>query len=235
MSSRDRLIVALDLPSLRQALATARTLRGLVKVIKVGGVLFTACGPEAVARLRALGFQVMLDLKFFDIPNTVELSCRAAARQRVAMLTVHAQGSTAMLQAAVRGAREEARRLRCTPPLVLGVTVLTSVGDEHARGVRSTVLSLAAKARAAGCGGVVASAHEAAALRRRFGRRLRIVCPGIRPPQSRRADQRRVAGPAEALAAGADFLVVGRPITAVRHPREAAQEMLNQMERGKAC
>ena len=231
----ERLIVALDTPVLADALATARALRGLVRTVKVGSVLFTSAGPTAIQRLRRLGFRVMLDLKFFDIPHTVEWSCRAAVRQRVSLLTVHASGAPEMLRAAVLGVREAAKRLRMARPLVLGVTVLTSVGANRASRMRSTVLALAQRARAAGCDGVVASAQEAAALRRRFGRTLQIVCPGIRPARADRGDQQRVVTPAEALARGADALVVGRPITAARRPRVAAQTLLKKMEAVNGC
>ncbi len=225
MKPADRLIVAFDTSLPAEALRLARALRGLVRTVKVGSVLFTAAGPDILLRLRRLGFRMMLDLKFHDIPNTVELSCRAAAAHGVSLLTVHASGGSAMLAAAVRGAQAGAgRRAR---PLVLGVTVLTSVGGRSARG---RVMALAKEAFTAGCDGVVASAQEAAALHQRFGRRLKIVCPGIRQASAERGDQRRVATPAQALAAGADWLVVGRPITGSRNPRQAAQEILTEME-----
>ena len=235
MTSADRLIVALDHPMAQGALTMARSLRGMVSTVKVGSVLFTAAGPAVIARLRALGFRVMLDLKFFDIPNTVEQSCRAAVRHRVTMLTVHASGHLDMLRAAVRGASTEARRLGVTRPVVLGVTVLTSVGRGRSKQVSFDVMRLAQAARQAGCDGVVASAHEATSLRRRFGKRLAIVCPGIRSGRASDDDQRRVASPAEALAAGADFLIVGRPITAARDPRTAIQALLREMEAVDAC
>jgi len=235
MRARDRLIVALDDPSLAEALRMARQLAGLVRTLKVGSALFTACGPVAVARLRALSFQVMLDLKFFDIPSTVALSCRAAARQRASFVTVHAAGGRAMLEAAVSGARAEAARMGAARPQVLAVTVLTSVGELRAASVRARVVRLAQAALAAGCDGVVASAKEARALRRAFGTRLAIVCPGIRPSRARRRDQRRVATPREALARGADWLVVGRPITDARRPRAAAQRILSEMEDVDGC
>lgn len=235
MTCRDRLIIALDYPTLTPALAMARRLRGLVRTVKVSSALFTADGPAAIQRLRALGLSVMLDLKFFDIPSTVALSCRAAVRHRVSMLTVHAAGDRAMLEAAVAGVRHEARRLGVARPLVLGVTVLTSVADGAANSVTPRVIALAQKALTAGCDGVVASPQEAAALRKRFGRRLRIVCPGIRVARSSRNDQRRVSSPAQALARGADALVVGRPITAARDPVAATQHILKDMEAVDGC
>ena len=236
MTAKDRLIVALDVTALGQALRLARQLNGLVRTLKVGSALFTACGPPSVRRLRALGFDIMLDLKFFDIPSTVELSCRAAARQRVSLLTVHAAGGRAMLEAAVAGVHAEAARAGAARPKVLAVTVLTSSGGRSEASVRPQVLRLAQAALQAGCDGVVASARDAAALRRRFGRRLHVVCPGIRPAQAAaRQDQRRVCTPREALARGADRLVVGRPITGSRSPRAAAQRILDEMEGREAC
>lgn len=240
--SRDQLIVALDAPDLASATRMARALRGLIRTVKVGSALFTAGGPGAVRRLRAMGFQVMLDLKFFDIPSTVESSCRAAARLGASLVTVHASGGPAMLEAAVRGARAGSRGRRAQ---VLAVTVLTSEGGA----ARRRVVALARQALRAGCDGVVASAQEAAALRARFGNRLYLVCPGIRPPTpsggTRRAtgrvhrhgreDQRRIVTPARALAAGADALVVGRPITAAPDPRAAVRQILTEMEGIARC
>jgi orotidine-5'-phosphate decarboxylase len=231
----ERLIVALDAPTLGRALRVARRLRGVVRTVKIGSPLFTAYGPEVIRRMRSLGFQVMLDLKFFDIPSTVELSCRAAARRGVSMVTVHAAGGRQMLQGAVQAVRAEARRAHTARPLVLAVTVLTSVGSSASARVRSKVAELAKQAEKAGCDGVVASAHEAAILRKRFGGRLRIICPGIRPTGASRGDQRRVCTPAQALAQGADALVVGRPIVAARDPRAAAQRILTEMEDAAGC
>ncbi len=230
-----RLIVALDFVSAAPALAMARQLRGLVRTVKIGSALFTACGPGIVQRVRALGFDVMLDLKFFDIPSTVELSCRAAVHHRVGLLTVHASGEPAMLEAAVRGVRSEAARLRAARPLVLGVTVLTSVGGRAGTSIAKQVIALARRAVGAGCDGVVASAQEAARLRRQLGPRVRILCPGIRPAMAGSADQQRVCTPAEALARGADLLVVGRPITGASRPRVAARQILDEMEGGTGC
>jgi orotidine-5'-phosphate decarboxylase len=228
MRAADRLIIALDAATAGEALRLARRLRGLVRTVKVGGILFTAAGPSVVRRLTRLGFRVMLDLKFHDIPHTVEFSCRAAGAAGADLLTVHAGGGREMLRAAMRGARA-AKRPR---PVVLAVTVLTSDGGA---GARARVLALARAAAAAGCDGVVASAQEAALLRRRLGRRLRLACPGIRPSGAARGDQRRVATPAQALRAGADWLVVGRPITAAADPRAAARAILREMETVSPC
>jgi orotidine-5'-phosphate decarboxylase len=226
----DRLIVALDTPALSPALRIARQLRGLARYVKIGSILFTAEGPAAIRRLRALGFEIFLDVKFHDIPSTVEKSCRAATAHRVALLTVHASGEPAMLEAAARGVRDEAVRRRLPRPRVLGVTVLTSVATSNAPAMRRRVKALARQAARAGLDGVVASAQEAALLRRQYARPFLIVCPGIRSGQAAHGDQARVATPAQAVASGADLLVVGRPITDARDPRAAAQQMLKEME-----
>ena len=231
MSAAERLIVALDCPDAASAIRLATRLHGLVRTVKVGSVLFTAAGPAILQRLRSLGFGVMLDLKFFDIPSTVEESCRAAARHPIRLLTVHAAGGRTMLEAAVRGAREGARRRRAARPLVLGVTVLTS----SALARRERVVAFARTVLEAGGDGVVASAQEVVTLRRRFGSRLQIVCPGIRPTGLHRHDQQRVMTPREALRRGADLLVVGRPITEASNPRAAAQRILKEMEGGPTC
>ena len=225
-----QLIVALDYTELPAALAMARQLRSLIRAVKVGSALFTAYGPKTVEQLRSLGLDVMLDLKFFDIPSTVELSCCAAAGLGVSLITVHASGEPEMLKAAVRGAHAGAKKARRAAPVILGVTVLTSVGKLSPKTATRKVLQLASRAHKAGCGGVVASAQEAAALRRHFGGRLKIVCPGIRPQDASAGDQQRVATPSQALKAGADYLVIGRPITAAVNPKKAVQTILKEME-----
>jgi orotidine-5'-phosphate decarboxylase len=235
---RDRLIVALDVPSAHGARELARKLAGSVSTFKVGNELFTREGPALVRELAAGGHKVFLDLKFHDIPNTVAAAVRAAAELGVSMLTVHTAGGSAMLRAAV-----EAARAAPAPPLVLAVTVLTSLSDEALQetgvsgSARDQVLRLAALAQTAGCGGIVASPQEVAELRRRLGADLKIVTPGIRPAAGGSAaggikddDQRRTATPAAAIQAGADYLVVGRPITQAADPRAAAQAILREMD-----
>lgn len=242
MTPSARLMLALDAPDLAESLRVARRVRGLVKTVKVGSILFTAAGPDAIARMRRLGFDVFLDLKFHDIPSTVEKSCRAAMRHGVSWLTVHAGGGVEMVKAAVFGVTEEARRRRCPQARVLGVTVLTSVpaptGGMRGRSGAATapgalarqVVGLAAAARKAGADGVVASAWEAAAIRRRLGRSAVIVCPGIRPAGADAVDQRRVATPGDALRRGADYLVIGRPVTDARDPRAVIVGIIRDME-----
>lgn len=226
---RQRLIVAFDLPTARQALRLAMQLRGLIGYAKIGSILFTAEGPDIIKRIRALGFEVFLDLKFHDIPSTVEKSCRAAVRHRVSMLTVHASGTAPMLEAAAFGVRDEAARRRLRPPAVLGVTVLTSDGGERRQAITHRVTQLAKDAKRARLDGVVCSVWEAQAVRRVVGSQMRIVCPGIRLPDADASDQRRVATPYDAIAQGADHLVIGRPITGAANPRRAAFQMLEAM------
>ncbi len=230
MNPTQRLIVALDVGDLRKALALAKRLQGLIRYVKIGSALFTAEGPRAIQRLRQLGVGVFLDLKFHDIPSTVEKSCRAAVHHGVWMLTVHASAQRQMLEAAVSGSRQEARRLGVSPPRVVGVTVLTSVEAKDRQTMTRQVVALAAQAKRAGLDGVVASAQEASAIRQRLGAQLLIVCPGIRLGGAPSGDQRRVVSPREAVSRGADFLVVGRPISEARDPRAATQQMLAELE-----
>ena len=234
MDPRDRLIVALDVPSLEEAQAMAARLSGVVRWYKVGLELYTAAGPAAVAAVRKDG-RVFLDLKFHDIPATVAGAVAAATRLGVDLLTVHALGGTAMLLAAAEAALRTAEIIRRRPPTVLGVTLLTS-GDAAAMaevGMAGTpaeaAVRLARLARAAGLGGVVASPADAAAIRTACGPDLLIVCPGIRPAGAAADDQRRVATPRAAIDAGADVLVVGRPITRAADPRSAAEELTREI------
>ncbi len=234
-AATERLIVAFDSDNLSQTLRMAKQLQGIVRYAKIGSILFTAAGPAAIQRVRALGFEVFLDLKFHDIPSTVEKSCRAAVHHRVWMLTVHASGQRQMLEAAADGARREASRLGLIPPRLVGVTVLTSVGAGRQVSVTRRVVALADEARRAGLDGVVASPHEAAAIRRRLGKQFVIVCPGIRPAEASAADQRRVSTPRDAISQGADYLVIGRPITEAKDPHVVVRRILAEMEVSCAC
>ncbi len=228
--ARDRLIVALDVASLARAEELVTALAPLVSTFKVGGELFTAAGPAAVELVRKRGGKVFLDLKYHDIPATVAGAVREAARLGVTMLTVHASGGRAMLRAAVEAGGEVSADGR---PLVLAVTLLTSL-DRRAlhRELRvpwseeALVLHLAQLAREAGCDGCVASPQEVPPLRRLLGRDWVIVTPGIRPVAVVGDDQARVASPEAAVAAGADYLVVGRPITGAQDPARAASAIL---------
>jgi len=192
--------------------------------------LYTAEGPQVVRDLVASGRRVFLDLKYHDIPNTVAAAVHEAARLGVSMLTVHATGSDKMLRAAVDAASAVNSSL-----LVMGVTVLTSLDDNDLAtiGVQGTVLDevvrLSKLALKNGCGGIVASAHESSALRAALGEKFAIVTPGVRPAGSSHGDQARVVTPAQAIAAGASYVVVGRPITEAADPAAEARAILGQM------
>lgn len=230
MQARERLIVALDVAGAAEAHRIVQAVGDAANTYKVGKQLFTAEGPQVVRDLHASGRKTFLDLKFHDIPNTVGAAVRAAAELGVSMLTVHAAGGSRMLRAAVEAAAAARRR-----PLVLAVTVLTSLTDQDLQevGVSGRVLDqtlrLAALARTCGCDGVVASAHEARELRRELGAGFAIVTPGVRPAGHDKGDQARVVTPAEAIAAGASYLVVGRPITAAPDPAAAARQVVDEI------
>ena len=230
-SARDRLIVALDVSSAAEALRLASQLQRSVARFKVGKQLFTAEGPQVIRDLTAAGFGIFLDLKFHDIPNTVGHAVRSASSLGVDMLTVHASGGSKMLRAAVDGRKDAANR-----PMILAVTVLTSMSDEDVQEVGFSgrvvdeVLRLAELALGAGCDGIVTSAREAAEVRKRLGEGFAIVTPGIRPAGEAAGDQSRVVTPADAVRAGVSYLVVGRPITAAVDPEAAARRILDQIE-----
>jgi len=202
----------------------ARQLRGAAGLVKVGSQLFTAEGPRAVKTLAGLGFGIFLDLKFHDIPNTAAGAVAAAAElPKVRLLTLHTLGGAAMMRAAREAVGNKKNR-----PKLLGVTVLTSMDEAALQGVgisgsaAERALALARLAQQAGLDGVVASGHEARAIREACGPKFLIVVPGVRPASAAANDQSRVTTPAQAIAAGADYLVVGRPITEARKPRDAA-------------
>ncbi len=233
-----RLIVALDVATAPDADALVARLARLGVAFKVGSQLFTAAGPDAVAAIVRRGGKVFLDLKFHDIPNTVGAAARAAARLGAFMFNVHALGGAEMMRAAREGAAAGAGEAGVPPPLVIAVTVLTSHTEASLRealggDVRlgEQAARLAAQARAAGLDGVVASPHEVAAIRAACGAAFTIVTPGIRLPGSPPDDQRRTMTPAEATRAGADYLVVGRPILQATDPAGAARAILEDLAR----
>jgi orotidine-5'-phosphate decarboxylase len=234
LDPRDRLAVALDLPASETAIALAHELRETVRWVKVGMELFYAGGPDVVRALVGDGFQVFLDLKLHDIPNTVAGAVRSLSGLGVALLTVHASGGLAMMHAAKAAANEAPHA-----PRLVGVTVLTSSDAETLRqtGVpdqpAAQVDRLAELAQRAGLDGMVCSAAETAALRARFPSAF-LVVPGIRPQGADAGDQRRVATPCDAVRAGASLLVVGRPITSAPDPRTAAEAILHEIAAGLA-
>lgn len=239
--ARDRLIVALDLPTVDSAARMAEKLQGRVGMFKVGSGLFTGEGPVLARYLAAQGEKVFLDLKFHDIPNTVRDAARHAAELGVTMLNVHAWGGRKMMEAALEGVRAAGAASRAAVrPLVLAVTVLTSLSSEDLDelGVggspEDSVVRLARLAQRAGLDGVVASPREIAAVRRACGPRFVIVTPGIRPAAAASNDQARIATPERAIQEGADYLVVGRPILEAPDPLAAAEAVITEMDKALA-
>ena len=228
--SAKRILCAIDTADLGAALDLAEALVGRIGGMKIGKQLFTAHGPDAVARIIGTGHKVFLDLKFHDIPATVAGAVSAAADLGCFVLTVHASGGPEMLRAAAGFAAGSANS-----PLVVGVTVLTSLddGDLDAIGqsgpVSKQVLRLARLARSCGLGGVVCSPHEIVALRGALGGEFKLIVPGVRPDWAGADDQKRIMTPAEAVAAGADYLVIGRPITRAADPADAAGRIADEI------
>lgn len=234
--NKGQLIVALDVATLDEAKKLVRALEGVVDIFKVGSQLFTACGPEVVRYLLKEGKQVFLDLKFHDIPNTVASALAAAVNiteggQGIVMCTLHALGGLEMLQAAAQAARKEAQVTGVKRPLLVAITVLTSEAKKD--NIPRLVLERAALAKQAGLDGVVASSQEAALIRRKFGKDFIIVTPGIRSKDSAVGDQKRVTTPADAIANGSNFLVVGRPVVNAPDPAAAAKQILKEIEEAK--
>ena len=225
-----RVVVALDYPDARPALELAARLDPAACRLKVGKELFTAAGPQLVCELVGKGFGVFLDLKFHDIPNTTAAACRAAAELGVWMVNVHASGGRKMMEAAREAVDKSAHG-----PLLIGVTVLTSMDEAALREIgverspREQVLHLAGLVQQSGLDGVVCSAQEAADLHARFGAGLALVTPGIRPAGTDAGDQSRIMTPGNAIRAGADYLVIGRPITQAADPPAALRAIQTEI------
>ncbi len=235
LSPRERIFVGLDTPDIDKAARIAKSLVGTVGGVKIGKELFTAQGPDGV-RVAAGGAPLFLDLKFHDIPNTVAGAIRAAVHLRPRIVNVHASGGRAMMMAAAEAAREAAEDLGVERPRVIAVTVLTSLDAVDLEEVgqmgppAAQVERLARLAQASGLDGVVCSPREIARLREACGPDFLLVVPGIRPSWAAAGDQKRIMTPAEAVAAGADHIVIGRPITAAEDPLAAARRIVAELE-----
>ena len=233
---RNPIIVALDVPTVEQAVVLAEQVAPAVGAFKIGKELFTAAGPDIVRRVRATGASVFLDLKFHDIPNTVAKAVASAVRLDVQMLTIHTSGGPAMMRAAEEAAQETALKSGHAAPLVLGVTVLTSMdGNELSTigcdsNVGRQVERLAKLALECGLRGLVCSPLEIAALRHLIPAHVQLVTPGIRTGEEKTDDQKRTLTPREAMDAGANWLVIGRPIYAAPNPRDAAEKILASLK-----
>jgi orotidine-5'-phosphate decarboxylase len=236
VEAQKKLIVALDLPDSRQALAMAELLWHQVGAFKIGMQLFYSQGPTIVQEIRALGGQVFIDLKLHDIPNTVAKAAAALTRQGALMMTLHAAGGFKMMTAAAAAICQEADDCGLPKPLALAVTVLTSLGQEefsreigNSKPIARQVVEWAVLARQAGLDGVVCSPWEIESIRKACGRDFLIVTPGVRPHWAAADDQQRIMTPQEAITKGADYLVVGRPITAQPDPAQAAAKIVQEM------
>jgi orotidine-5'-phosphate decarboxylase len=229
---KEKVIIALDVSTRKEALALVESLHPLTGMFKVGMQLYTAEGPSFVRDIITAGGKVFLDLKFHDIPNTVRKAALEAAKLGVSMMTIHTAGGQAMMQAVSAELRE---KLGEKKPIVVGVTVLTSMDDGALRetGISSSmdeqVLRLAKLAEASSLDGVVCSPREIQMIRNAVGRNFKIVTPGVRMPGQAPDDQQRTAAPSEAIASGADYIVVGRAVTSASHPHTALKSLLQSL------
>ncbi|MEW6042114.1 MAG: orotidine-5'-phosphate decarboxylase [Elusimicrobiota bacterium] len=237
MAAKTQIIVALDFDNLNEVLDTIKRLKGLVKYFKIGKELFTAYGPKSVEIVLKQEAKVFLDLKFHDIPNTVANACLSALKLGVSMINMHASGGKAMMQIAAEKVSETCTKNGIDRPLLLGVTVLTSLNDEIlqkevriSHTVSDQVVHLAKLCRSAGLDGIVCSPLEIEIVRKTCGDNFVLVAPGIRPAWSSKNDQKRITTPAEAVRLGADYIVIGRPVTTAENPIEAVKKILDEME-----
>ncbi|MBU1146821.1 MAG: orotidine-5'-phosphate decarboxylase [Candidatus Omnitrophica bacterium] len=225
---KEKIIIALDVSTIKELERLLDILSPHIRIFKVGMELFYSCGPKVIDVIKKYDKEIFLDLKFHDIPNTVKNSARVATRLGVFMFNVHASGGSEMMKAAVEGAEEESEKLGIDRPRILGVTVLTSIADA----TEAQVLSLAKSAKASSLDGVVASPQETAKIRKESGQDFLIVTPGIRPEGSEKQDQKRTATPKQAFSSGADYIVIGRPITKAKDPAKALQDIVRSYEQG---
>lgn len=236
---KDRIVLALDVDSAEAALALVEELRESVGLFKVGHQLFTAYGPDIVRSIISRGGKVFLDLKYHDIPNTVAKASVEAVRLGVSMFNVHALGGFDMMKAAADAAREAALHLNAEPPILLAVTILTSMDEtglrrelKISRSLPRAVVHYAKLAQRAGLDGVVASPQEIKLLRRSIRGEWVVLTPGVRPAWAAQDDQKRVLSPGEAVRAGADFIVVGRPVLKAADRRDAVTKIVQEIESG---
>jgi orotidine-5'-phosphate decarboxylase len=236
MEAKDRLIVALDVDSYEQAEKLIDVLSPEAEIFKVGIAPFTGYGEALLRKIKDAGKKTFLDLKFHDIPNTVRNAARIAAAAGVFMMNFHCLGGKSMLEAARKGAEEGAAGSGNELPILLGVTVLTSMNENDLQDiglkgpVEDKVLELARMAKDAGLNGVVASAREACLIKEKIGKDFIVVTPGVRPEWAAAGDQKRILTPKQAVSGGADYIVVGRPIIQADDPREAAKKIIEEIK-----
>jgi len=236
MDPKDRLIVALDVDSEEKAIQLVDKLKTAVRFFKVGLELFSSRGPSIVKELKDRGCEIFLDLKLHDIPTTVSKTAASLTRLGVYMFNVHSLGGYEMMKSSAEAVRIEAERLKMERPKVLGVTILTSMGENELNkigindSIKAQVLRLAGMAKEAGLDGVVASPEEVQEIRKRIGKGFLIVTPAVRPAWAGSNDQKRVATPKTAIEAGSDFIVIGRPITEAKDPLSAAKKILEEIK-----
>jgi len=234
LKPHERIILALDFSELSKARFWVEGLKGRIRTFKVGPILFLDAGPIGLKEFRDMGAEIFLDLKFHDIPSTVEKTARQVVKYGVKMFTIHTLGGPEMMKAVSEAVAEESEQLNRHKPLVLAVTVLTSHNDESLKQIginastKDAVLMLAALADRAGVDGLVCSGHEVEMLRKEFGDRFTLVVPGIRPA-GKAHDQKRVVTPAEAVAKGADYLVIGRAITEAEDPDGVVEQIISSI------
>ena len=238
MEAKDRIVLALDVDTLEEGLGLVKKLSGYVGVFKIGMQLYNSVGPDIVRRVHELGGRVFLDLKLHDIPNTVGAAGKVLTRLQTYMFNVHAAGGREMMRTVAREANAEAIKNGTIPPLILAVTVLTSISQQELEQemfvtglkVEELVVKWALIAKEAGMGGVVCSPREISLIRQACGSDFKIVTPGIRPLWSAADDQKRITTPRQALDQGADYIVIGRPIVKAEDPCAAAQKIIAELE-----
>lgn len=242
LAAEERLIVALDMDETEKAIQLVNELKDCVETFKVGKELFVSAGPKIIQEIQSLNKKIFLDLKFHDIPNTVSKASISAIKQGVYMFDLHIAGGREMMEQTVKASRQFALEQKLTRPLIIGVTVLTSLNDEQLNGeigiqrsVDEQVEFWAKLARKVGLDGVVSSPREVKRIKKFCGNDFLTVVPGVRPDWAGKNDQKRIMTPKEAIRAGADFLVVGRPITQAEQPVAAAQKILKEIKEGMEC